>query len=71
MHKLQCLNISKKFLSGCFDGTMTQLAEHSFWRDGFKDQLTVAFKDQLLSNVLTDSQKAQHTNTLLNGLVND
>ena len=71
MHKLQCLNISKKFLSGCFDGTMTQLAEHSFWRDGFKDQLTVAFKDQLLSNVLTDSQKAQHTSTLLNGLVND
>ena len=71
MHKLQCLNISKRFLSGCFDGAMTQLAEHSFWRDGFKDQLTVAFKDQLLSSVLTDTQKAQHTNTLLNGIVTD
>ena len=45
MHKLQCLNISKKFLSGCFMGTMNQLAEHSYWRDGFRDQLTVAFKD--------------------------
>ena len=45
MHKLQCLNISKKFLSGCFMGTMTMLAENSYWRDGFKDQLNVAFKD--------------------------
>jgi hypothetical protein len=45
MHKLQCLNISKKFLQGCYMGTMTQLAEHSYWRNGFKDQLTVAYKD--------------------------
>ena len=65
MHKLQCLNISKRFLSGCFMGTMTQLADHSFWRDGFKDQLTVAYKDQLLSAVLTDSQKQEHTAEVL------
>ena len=45
MHKLQTLNISKNFLKGCFMGTMRKLAENSYWRDGFKDQLTVAFKD--------------------------
>jgi hypothetical protein len=33
--------------------------------------LTVAFKDQLLSSVLIDTQKAQHTSTLLNGIVSD
>lgn len=57
MHKLQCLNISKRFLSGCFMGTMQQLADHSYWRDSFKDQLTVAFKDHILSSVLTDTMK--------------
>ena len=45
MHKLQALNISKNFLRGCFMGTMKKLAENSYWRDGFKDQLTVAYKD--------------------------
>ena len=71
MHKLQCLNISKRFLSGCFMGTMTQLADHSFWRDGFKDQLTVAYKDQLLSAVLTDSQKQEQVAGVLDGLVQE
>lgn len=57
MHKLQCLNISKNFLRGCFMGTMHKLAKHSFWRDGFKDQLTVAYKDGLLKNVRRDTEK--------------
>ena len=71
MHKLQCLNISKKFLSGCFMGTMKQLAEHSYWRDSFKDQLTVAFKDQLLSSVLVDTQKFDHSGSLLDSIVSE
>mmetsp|Transcript_27577 Transcript_27577/g.34233 ORF Transcript_27577/g.34233 Transcript_27577/m.34233 type:complete len:282 (+) Transcript_27577:761-1606(+) len=71
MHKLQCLNISKKFLTGCYMGTMQQLAENSYWRDSFKDQLTVAYKDSLLSSVLTDSQKTQHSGVLLDGVVRD
>ena len=69
MHKLQCLNISKRFLSGCFMGTMTQLNENSYWRDGFKDQLTVAFKDTLLGSVLNDTQKFDHAGGLIDGLV--
>ena len=69
MHKLQCLNISKKFLQGCYMGTMNQLAEHSYWRNGFKDQLTVAYKDQLLSSVLVETQKFSHSGSLLDGIV--
>jgi len=71
MHKLQCLNISKKFLQGCFMGTMTQLADQSFWRDGFKDQLTVAYKDQLLSSVLVDTQKFDHSANVIDEVVYD
>lgn len=52
-------------------GTMTQLAEHSYWRDGFKDQLTVAYKDQLLSSVLTDTQKFAHSGNMLNSIVGE
>lgn len=55
MHKLQCLNISKTFLSGCFMGTLQQLSSHSYWRDSMQDQLTVGYKDSLLGSVLVDS----------------
>ena len=61
MHKLQCLQISKKFLTGCFMGTMQQLNDETYWRDSFQDQLTVAHKDQLLSSVLIDTQKSKHS----------
>ena len=71
MHKLQCLNISKRFLTGAFMGTMQQLAEGSYWRDSFQDQLSVGFKDALLSSVLTDTQKTKHTGVLLDGVVGD
>lgn len=37
MEKLQCLNISKRFLQNCFSNTMATLAENNFWRSGFKD----------------------------------
>lgn len=51
MHKLQCLQMSKHFLQGAFNNTMKFLAEHSYWRDSFKDQLTVSFKDHLYEQV--------------------
>jgi hypothetical protein len=54
MHKLQCLNISKQFLKGCFRGTLTHLVEHSLWRDSFKDQLEVAYKNHILDNACNE-----------------
>ena len=50
-------------------GTMTQLNENSYWRDGFKDQLTVAFKDSLLGSVLNDTQKFDHAGSMIDDLV--
>ena len=52
-------------------GTMTQLNENSYWRDGFKDQLTVAFKDSLLGSVLNDTQKFEHAGGMIDGLVSE
>lgn len=46
-------------------GTMRKLAENSFWRDGFKDQLTVAFKDQLLTSVKTDNDRFNMTGSYI------
>lgn len=57
MHKLQCINIAKNFLSGCFMGTMKKLAKNNVWRDSFKDQLTVAYKESLLQAVRGDTDK--------------
>jgi len=71
MGKLQCLNVSKNFLRGCFMGTMKQLAKHSFWRDSFKDQLSVTFKDDLLSQVFTENSKYTQAGSLLDTLAVD
>ena len=52
-------------------GTMQQLNERSYWRDSFQDQLTVAYKDSLLSSVLTDTQKSNHNSEMLDNIVVD
>ena len=57
MHKLQCLNISKRFLQNCFMNTMSHLAENNFWRNSFKDQLEIAYKDHLYNKVLDEAMK--------------
>lgn len=37
MHKLQCLNMAKKFLGGCYKGTLVHLSENNYWRENFND----------------------------------
>ena len=69
MHKLQCLNISKNFLQGCFKGSLQFLSEHSYWRDGFKDQLEVAYRDSLFTNVFRQNQKYDFSADVLDGVV--
>jgi len=46
-------------------GTMKQLAANSFWRDGFKDQLTVAYRDQLYNSVKADNDRFNKTSNFL------
>lgn len=69
MHKLQCLNLSKQFLKGCFLGSLQFLADHSFWRDSFTDQLHVAYKGALLSNLSSEAEKFAKSTSVLNSLV--
>lgn len=60
MGKLQCLNIAKSFLANNLVQSMQFLAEKNHWRDTFKDQLNVNFKEWLVSSVehnLTNKQK--------------
>lgn len=54
MHKLQCLNMSKSFLKGCFKGTLESLAQKSYWRDTFSDQLAISFKNYLVDQSLAE-----------------
>ena len=61
MSKLQCLNIAKSFLANNFVQSMQFLADKNHWRDTFKDQLNVNFKEWLVSSVehnLSNKQKA-------------
>ena len=61
MEKLQCLNIAKTFLSTNFKKSMQHLADKNHWRDSFKDQLHVDFKDwmyQSISNNLDNKAKS-------------
>lgn len=53
MNKLQCLNIAKSFLSNNFKSSMQFLADKNHWRDTFKDQLNVNFRDWLMKEVGT------------------
>ena len=61
--------MSKHFLQGCFNNTMKFLAEHSYWRDSFKDQLTVAYKDHLYAQVQGDQAKRNNSEAFLDKVV--
>lgn len=39
MHKLQCLNVAKLYLSNTLKTSIRYLEDHNYWRKDFKDQL--------------------------------
>jgi len=71
MHKIQCLQFAKNFLAGCKKGTLTSLAEHSYWRDTKKDQLEVSYKHHLVDLSCKHSNKDTLAKSYLNALVSD
>ncbi len=61
MHKLQCLNMSKHYLQKTFNSSLQYLADCSYWRDTFQDQLQIIYKEWLFNKIednLTIEQKA-------------
>jgi hypothetical protein len=45
------MNIAKNFLSTNFMKSMQGLADKNHWRDSFKDQLNVDFKDWMYDSI--------------------
>lgn len=58
MHKLQCLNISKAYLSNTFVNSMQFLADNNYWRNKFQDQLHVIYKEWLFKKTDEEAQKS-------------
>lgn len=71
MHKLQCLNMSKQFLSGCMRDTLSTLASHNYWRDTFSDQLSISFKHFLVDKAMADANHVTLTESVLDGVIVD
>lgn len=71
MHKLQSLNMSKQFLSGCFKGTLTHLSQSNYWRDSFQDQLNIAYKHFMTDKAQADSQQAVIAEGFINQALNN
>lgn len=69
MHKLQCLQMSKSFLSGCFRGTMQHMVETSTWRDTLADQMDVSYTGHLLNETLSFTENSRKSSLFLNKLV--
>lgn len=64
------MTMTKQFLNGCFRGTLEHLAEHSFWRDSFKDQLNVLFKNHVVDLTVNEKSKAKQTASYLENIIN-
>lgn len=71
MHKLQCLNLAKNFLNGCFKGTLSHLAKKSYWRDTFMDQLSISYKNFLVDKTQSDTNKFIVAEDFLEGVVRE
>lgn len=57
MHKLQCLNVAKSYLSSTLFTSVRYLADHNYWRNSFKDQLQTNFKEWMLKKIQDDFGK--------------
>jgi hypothetical protein len=71
MHKLQSLNMAKQFLSGCFKGTLSSLAESGYWRSTFNDQLNIAYKQFLTDKAISNTQESTAAESVINSFVAD
>lgn len=63
MNKLQCMHLAKNFLANNFKSSMQFLAEKNHWRDSFKDQLNINFKEWLYDSVAGNIQNKVQSHT--------
>lgn len=71
MQKLQCLNIAKNFLSTNFKKSMQYLADKNHWRNTFKDQLNVDFKDWMYNSIAANLENKQKSSNFKDAICTD
>lgn len=71
MNKLQCLNIAKNFLANNFKQSMQFLADKNHWRDTFKDQLNVDFKEWMYQSVAQNLDNKTKASTFKDSICED
>lgn len=49
--KLQCLSVAKAYLKNTFKNSLQHLSDTNYWRNTFKDQLNVDYREFLLQGV--------------------
>ena len=71
MQKIQCLNIAKSFLASNFKKSMQHLADKKHWRNTFKDQLNVDFKDWMYNSITDNLVNKAHSANFKDGICTD
>ena len=66
-----CLNIAKNFLSTNFKKSMEHLASKNHWRDTFKDQLNVDFKDWMYNSIAKNLENKAKSGSFKDGVCNE
>lgn len=62
------MNIAKTFLSNNFKTSMQFLADKNHWRDTFKDQLNVDFKDWMYNSVARTLENKEKSSQFKDGI---
>ena len=70
IQKLQCMNIAKNFLANNFKKSMQHLADKNHWRNTFKDQLNVDFKDWIYDSVAQNLTNKTRSKNFKDGICN-
>lgn len=65
------MNIAKNFLSTNFLKSMQSLADNNHWRDSFKDQLNVDFKDWMYSSIAKNLENKTKSSNFKDDICND
>jgi hypothetical protein len=71
MNKLQCMNIAKSFLANNFKSSMQFLADKNHWRDTFKDQLNVDFKEWMYQSISQNMDNKSKAGAFKDGICDE
>ena len=71
MHKVQCLNTAKDYLGNCLKSSLTFLQDANYWRNSFKDELAINYKDWLYKKLSEDVIKDSYASGFLDEVISE